>query len=163
MNGIYLLLGSNLGDRLANLKTASKSLQTNAIKILNESSVYETEPWGTAEQPWFLNVVLHVETFLQEDALLETCLATEKEMGRIRDKKWGERLIDIDILYYNDRVIKTKHLQLPHPEISNRRFTLSPMCELAPNQLHPTTKLTQAEMLTKCEDGLDCRITELQL
>ncbi|MEP5614205.1 MAG: 2-amino-4-hydroxy-6-hydroxymethyldihydropteridine diphosphokinase [Cyclobacteriaceae bacterium] len=163
MNGIYLLLGSNLGDRLGNLRTASKFLQTNSIRILNESSVYETEPWGTAEQPWFLNVVLQVETSLSEGELLESCLATEKKMGRVRGKKWGERLIDIDILYYHNSTMEAENLQLPHPEIPNRRFTLIPMCELAPNQLHPTSKLTQAEMLTKCADELDCRITELQL
>ncbi|MEP1097170.1 MAG: 2-amino-4-hydroxy-6-hydroxymethyldihydropteridine diphosphokinase [Cyclobacteriaceae bacterium] len=163
MNGIYLLLGSNLGDRLEKLRTASKSLEERQIKILNESSVYETEPWGVSDQPWFLNVVLQIETALQESKLLETCLKVEEDMGRSRIEKWGARLIDIDILYYNDIVLDTNSLQLPHPEIANRKFTLLPLCELIPNQPHPISKLSQVEMLTKCKDELDCRQTELHL
>ena len=163
MNGIYLLLGSNLGDRLETLKTASKLLQKRQIKILNESSIYETAPWGIDEQPWFLNVVLQIECPLQEDELLKACLNIEKEMGRVRDQKWGARLIDIDILYYNDTILDIKGLQLPHPEIANRKFTLAPMSELAPNQLHPISKLSQIEMLSKCLDELDYVITDFRL
>lgn len=163
MNGIYLLLGSNLGDRMEKLKTASKLLQGRQIKILNESSIYETAPWGIDEQPWFLNVVLQIECVLPEHELLNACLDVEKEMGRVRRQKWGARLIDIDILYYNDSILEAIDLQLPHPEIGNRKFTLAPMSELAPNQLHPISKLSQVEMLSRCSDELDCRQTELHL
>ena len=163
MNGIYLLLGSNLGNRLSNLKSATGLLSKGGSKTLNESSVYETEPWGKSDQEWFLNVVLQIETTLDPHQLLGRCLDVEKQMGRIRDDKWGERLIDIDILYFNDISMKAGDLILPHPSIEERRFTLIPLCELIPEELHPVLKQSQLELLSKCEDELDYRITEFQL
>ncbi len=163
MNGIYLLLGSNLGDRLNNLRTACSLLQQEGIKILNESSIYETEPWGTSDQPWFLNIVLQIETLLDEKTLLDICLKVEQEMGRVRLEKWGARLIDIDVLYFNDRVLKTDKLLLPHPGIEDRRFTLLPLCEIAAEETHPISNQSQAELLSKCKDELDCRLTEFHL
>ena len=163
MNGVYLLLGSNIGDRLDNLRMTENHLRTDGIKILNESSIYETEPWGKSDQNWFLNVVLHIETFLQPAELLELCLAVEKKMGRKRLEKWGERLIDIDILYYHDIELSTKELVIPHLAIADRRFTLIPLCELCPDEIHPTMKLTQNKLLEKCEDVLDCRRIELKM
>ncbi len=163
MNGIYLLLGSNLGDRLNNLRTASNFLQNENIKILNESSIYETEPWGPSDQPWFLNIVIQVETLLDENSLLNFCLEVEQKMGRERKEKWGARLIDIDILYYNDQILESEKLTLPHPGIETRRFTLMPLCEIAPNETHPISSQSQVMLLSKCEDALDCRLTEFQL
>ena len=163
MNGIYLLLGSNLADRLSNLRTAANLLQQEGVKILNESSVYETEPWGTSNQPWFLNVVLQVETLLSENELLGVCLKVEQEMGRVRDKKWGARLIDIDILYFNDSILKTENLAIPHPGIEERRFTLMPLCEIAPEETHPVLNQSQVILLSKCQDRLDCKLTEYHL
>lgn len=163
MNGIYLLLGSNLGDRLDNLRTATKLLQQEQIKVLNESSIYETEPWGPKDQPWFLNIILQIESTFSPEELLAICLETEKYMGRIREEKWGPRLIDIDILYFNDTALETGDLQIPHPGIPDRKFTLIPMCELSPDEIHPINKQTQLEMLSKCTDELDCRQTEFHL
>lgn len=163
MNGIYLLLGSNLGDRLLHLKTAAKILQVGGVRILNESSIYETEPWGKSDQNWFLNMVLQTETSLEAGQLLNLCLATESEMGRKREEKWGERLIDIDILYYDDQVVEEDQLAIPHPAIAERRFTLIPMCELQPNGNHPVLHRSQAELLSVCTDMLECKLTELHL
>lgn len=158
-----MLLGSNLGDRVDNLRSAERLLEESKIKTLNESSIYETEPWGKHDQCWFLNVVLQVETSVTPKELLDTCLNVEKEMGRKRIEKWGSRLIDIDILYYNEVVLLQDGLTIPHPEIATRKFTLVPMSELAPAFVHPNLNLSQTELLAKCTDELDCRLTEFRL
>ncbi len=163
MNGIYLLLGSNIGDRLDYLRTAEKLIQEADIKVLDESSIYETEPWGEKDQSWFLNIVLQVETTIPPKELLKKCLSIEQTMGRERKGKWKERTIDIDILYYNDLILNDPELVLPHPAIQDRRFTLIPLDELCPREIHPLLNETQQELLAKCQDQLDCRLTELRL
>ncbi len=163
MNGIYLLLGSNKGDRMQQLNLACLLLQKRKIDISAHSSVYETAPWGIKDQAWFLNAVVRITTPLPPEALLETCLDVEEEMGRKREIKWGPRIIDIDILFYEDLVISTKNLSLPHPGIPERRFTLVLLNELIPNEMHPTLQKTQAELLRKCKDPSECRITNYQL
>ncbi len=163
MNGIYLLLGSNLGDRLDNLRIAIRLLQREKIKILNESSIYETEPWGTRDQPWFYNAVLQIETSFKENELLAVCLKVEEEMGRKRSEKWGARLIDIDILYYKDSVVESDNLTIPHPGIKDRRFTLMPLSEIAGEETHPVFGKSQVILLSKCTDELDCRLTDFHL
>ena len=163
MNGIYLLIGTNLGDRLANLRKAEQLLMENRVKVLDESSVYETEPWGESDQAWFLNAVLQVETIKSPIDLLETCLSIEEKMGRVRKEKWKERIIDIDILYYADEILDEKELTIPHPGIPERKFTLIPLVELCPDERHPILELTQLELLSKCSDKLDCKLTELRL
>ena len=163
MNGIYLLLGSNMGDRLVNLKTAIADLRAQGVRVLDESSVYETEPWGKPDQSWFLNVVVHVGTALSPSQLLSACMKTEANMGRIRSEKWGERLIDIDILYYFDKVIDGEQLSVPHPGIPARKFTLIPLCELCAGEEHPMLGQTQAELLSSCNDDLNCNLTDYQL
>lgn len=163
MNGIYLLLGTNLGNRVENLKYATQLLSEKDILILEESSVYETAPWGIEDQPWFLNVVLMIETPADPINLLRTCLEVEKLMGRERKERWGERSIDIDILFYHDEIIQESDLVLPHPEIANRKFTLIPLTELNSTDVHPVLKRTNAELLASCEDQLDCRLTEYKL
>ncbi|MEO1256451.1 MAG: 2-amino-4-hydroxy-6-hydroxymethyldihydropteridine diphosphokinase, partial [Bacteroidota bacterium] len=105
MNGIYLLLGSNIGNRLEYLIETEKLLIQKKIKVIDESSVYETEPWGNENQDWFLNIVLQIETSLTAKQLLKVALEVEKEIGRIREEKWGARCIDVDILYYNEEII----------------------------------------------------------
>ena len=163
MNGIYVLLGSNLGDRLAQLREASRQLQQEGIKVLNESSIYETAPWGKENQDWFLNVVLQVETSLSSNDLLGRCLSIEEKMGRKRTEKWSQRIIDIDILYYKDEVSDSEDLILPHPGIPDRRFTLIPLDELAPEEIHPVLRQTQKELLANCTDQLACKLTEFYL
>lgn len=163
MNGIFLLMGSNVGNRLNSLREAENLLIGKGIQILDESSIYETEPWGKKDQQWFLNIVLQVETSLTPNQLLECLLAVEESLGRIRKEKWGERIIDIDILYYHDIVIDLKELTIPHIGIPDRKFTLVPLVEMYPLGLHPILKKTQTEMLAECTDALDCRITDYKL
>lgn len=163
MNGIYLLLGSNVGDRLENLKKASSLLIERKIQTIEESSIYETSPWGVMDQGWFLNIVLEVQTTYLPEILLQEILSVETMMGRERKEKWGERLIDIDILYYKDQVVGTEDLIIPHPGIPERRFVLVPMAELNPFADHPTLKKNQLELLADCKDDLDCIKTAFKL
>ncbi|WP_017731476.1 2-amino-4-hydroxy-6-hydroxymethyldihydropteridine diphosphokinase [Nafulsella turpanensis] len=157
-NGIYLLLGSNLGDRAANLLRAIDALEQAAIKVVAQSELYETAAWGLESQPSFLNQVVEIKTELAPLSLLQCLLETEQQMGRKRNEKWGERLIDIDILYYADRVVKEPSLHIPHPHIQERRFTLVPLCELVPLLVHPLLGKTQQELLDVCPDPLEVRV-----
>ncbi len=159
MNGIYLLLGSNLGDRLSNLKTAIYNINQKEIRVLKSTNIYESEPWGKTQQPHFLNLVLEVETDLSPVELLSRILEIENLMGRKRIEKWGERLIDIDILYYFDRVVDLPNLKVPHPEIKNRRFTLEPLNELVGNEIDPLLQKSITELLKETNDQLSCKIS----
>lgn len=163
MNGIYLLLGSNLGNRLEYLREAARQLAEQGIKIIDESSVYETEPWGPKDQNWFLNIVLEVATSRHPQLLLETILTIEKKLGRKRREKWGERCIDIDILYYKAEITEAVNLAVPHPGIPQRRFTLVPLVEMAPLEFHPTLNKNHLELLAACTDPLDCKLTDYTL
>lgn len=163
MNGIYLLMGSNLGNRLEYLREAEQMLIKGGIQVIDESTIFETEPWGKGNQGWFLNVVLQIETSKQPEELLENILVIEEDLGRIRKEKWGERSIDIDILYYHEEVIDTENLKIPHPGIPDRKFTLIPLTEMCPLELHPTSKQTQMQMLADCTDELDCKPTDYKL
>ena len=129
MNGIYLGLGTNLGDRHQNLQTAINKL--NEIgEVLRKSTIHETKAWGKTDQPDFLNMVIQLETSLSPQKLLEKCLQIETEIGRERFEKWGPRIIDIDILYYNDVNIDEPELKIPHPFINEREFVLKPLQEI---------------------------------
>ncbi len=158
INGVYILSGSNLGDRVANLALAMENIEKQAAKVVAQSQLYETAAWGIEEQPSFLNQVLEIATELAPHALLECLLTIEKQMGRERKEKWGERLIDLDILYYSDLVMDAPGLQIPHPHIAARRFTLAPLCELAPLLVHPVLQNTQLQLLEDCPDKLDVRV-----
>ncbi|MEQ9423112.1 MAG: 2-amino-4-hydroxy-6-hydroxymethyldihydropteridine diphosphokinase [Cyclobacteriaceae bacterium] len=149
-----ILLGSNLGNRLGNLKTAVNHLSDKIGDISKTSSVYQTEPWGVVEQRSFLNLALQVETTLSPFDMLQKCLEIEDEMGRKRSKKWGERRIDVDILYINDDVIDQEKLQIPHPRIAERRFTLVMLSELFPEFVHPIYKKSNEQLLKECKDNL---------
>lgn len=155
MTGIYLLLGTNIGNRFKHLERAREMLVSNGITIKRESNIYETAAWGKEDQQAFLNQVVEVETGKSPQRMLFICNMIEKEMGRVRYEKWGERLIDIDILYFGDLVFQEDNLVLPHPEIQNRRFTLVPLVELIPNFLHPTLQKRQSELLEECPDRLE--------
>lgn len=111
-----------------------------AISISSRSSLYETEPYGKSDQDWFVNSVIEVTTHLSPELLFKACLAIEKKMGRIRDEKWGPRIIDLDILFYDDFVFKERDLEIPHPDIAERSFVLVPMNEIAPDFVHPKLK-----------------------
>ncbi|HEX8333382.1 MAG TPA: 2-amino-4-hydroxy-6-hydroxymethyldihydropteridine diphosphokinase [Segetibacter sp.] len=154
MDRAFLLIGGNLGDRLLNLKEALVEIRKSVGKIVGQSQVYETAAWGITEQPAFLNQVLLVETHLPATQLLSTLLKIEKKLGRKRKAKLGPRIIDIDILFFNDDIISSPDLVIPHPELPNRRFALVPLNEVAPHFKHPVLQKTVAEMLKVCPDNL---------
>ncbi|WP_421877829.1 2-amino-4-hydroxy-6-hydroxymethyldihydropteridine diphosphokinase [Marinoscillum sp.] len=163
MKGIYLLLGSNLGDRLQNLRQAASILEAHEMTITDYSSVYESAPWGNEDQPWFLNMVLRIDTIHSSEKLLECCLDTEIQMGRKRHKKWGERIIDVDILYYDNLTQESDELTIPHPGIPLRKFTLMPLVEIAPNEMHPLLNQTNAQLLEICPDQLACHLSDSEI
>ena len=151
-NILYLLLGANLGDRLQSFNQAKDIIQTRVGLVVLASSVYETAPWGVLDQPSFLNQVLVIETELSPDEVLDNILKIEQELGRVRDQRWGARLIDIDILYYNHIVLDNTGLTIPHPRLHQRRFTLAPLAEIAAKYVHPILNLTNEQLLLNCPD-----------
>jgi 2-amino-4-hydroxy-6-hydroxymethyldihydropteridine diphosphokinase len=144
---VYLGLGSNMGDREAQIASALEALNTPDLRLLRKSSLYETEPIGFKDQAWFLNMVAEFETDLFPKQLLHRMQKVELSMGRVRSIRNGPRTIDIDVLLYGNSVIKTEELEIPHPRYRERRFTLAPMAELSPTLRDPVTKQTMAEML----------------
>ncbi len=152
MSLVYLSLGSNLGDRFYLLQQAISGLQKKAGRVKRISSLYETEPVGKTNQPFFLNVCVELTTKLEPEALLKICQILEYELGRRRKEKWGPRKIDIDILLYDNYSTATPALTLPHPEIPKRRFVLVPLAEIAPDFAHPTLKKSIRELLKECTD-----------
>lgn len=153
MNTIYLLSGSNIGDSSHHLDTAISFIRSRVGAITQKSSIYKTEPWGNKEQQDFLNQVLEVHTSLEPEEVLRQLLLIEQEMGRKRMEKWGPRVIDIDILFYEIRVMQTQRLTIPHPLLHERRFTLLPLAEIAPNFIHPVLHKTINELLAQCADS----------
>ncbi|MGQ9571612.1 MAG: 2-amino-4-hydroxy-6-hydroxymethyldihydropteridine diphosphokinase [Dehalococcoidia bacterium] len=144
---VYLGLGANMGDRLANLRAALRRLQTLA-RLEEVSSLYETEPQGVTDQPPFLNAVCRVTTGLEPPALLRFLQNLEHELGRQPGgQRWGPRPIDLDILLYDDRLVDTPELEIPHPRLAERAFVLAPLCELAPQFRHPLLGKTMKELL----------------
>jgi 2-amino-4-hydroxy-6-hydroxymethyldihydropteridine diphosphokinase len=154
MNIAYLLLGSNLGDKGVNLTTALKLIEKSAGKIVSKSLVYETAPWGIEDQEDFLNQAICLETQLSARELLKNILLIEERLGRIRTKKWEARLIDIDILFFNSDVIRTKNLTIPHPFLHQRKFVLVPLCQIEEAYIHPVLKKTVKELLSDCDQHL---------
>lgn len=134
---IYIGIGSNIGDREANCKKAIELLQTKGIVTTKISSIYETEPWGVKEQPKFLNMALEAETNLSPEKLLIALKDIEKQMKREYAIKWGPRIIDLDLLFYDNIILDTDDLKIPHPLICKRDFVLLPLSEIAPNKVHP--------------------------
>lgn len=152
--GIYLLLGTNLGDKRLNLKRARDKISRHS-SILRTSAIYQSKAWGKTDQPEFYNQVIEIDTSLSSEDLLIRLLSAEEEMGRKRIEKWGPRLIDIDILLYRQDVVNLPQLTVPHPEIANRRFTLLPLYELAPGLMHPVLQKKVSELLQACPDLLE--------
>jgi|SRR5882672_5161356 len=149
---VYLSLGSNVGDRSANLRAAIERLgESGAVRAV--SGFYETEPVEFRDQPWFLNCVVALETSDSPGALLKKVLAIEGEMGRLRMKDKGPRSIDIDILLFGDRVVEERGLKVPHPAMHQRRFVLEPLAEIAPEALHPLLRMTARELLAALPAG----------
>ena len=157
MNKTYFLLGSNIGDSRLQLSVAIKNIEQKIGNVIRQSKLYSTAAWGDTRQPDFLNQVILVETALTPLETMQTILAIEKEMGRVRTLKNAPRIIDIDILFFNKVVLDEPMLTLPHPEIQNRRFVLIPLNELAPNLHHPVLGLSIHELLEICPDRLNVK------
>ena len=143
---IYIALGSNLGDKENNLKEALRRLTEKGITVCRVSGFISTEPYGVADQPDFLNAVAEIETDKSPAELLQILLLTEREMGRKRIRRWGERNIDLDLLLYDDRIIDLPELKVPHPDMQNRDFVLCPLVQIAPDVMHPVLKKTAGQL-----------------
>lgn len=154
MNKAYLLIGGNMGDRYDNLKKAMQLLASEVGRIAKTSNIYETAAWGLEDQPSFLNQAVLLETELLPNELMHSLLEIEQKMGRKREVKFGPRIIDIDILLFDKRIVKNENLVIPHPELPNRKFALIPLNELEPGIIHPETGETIEEMLRNCKDKL---------
>ena len=149
---VFLSLGSNMGDRRVNLRTASTLVEKEIGKIVKSSHLYETQPWGKTDQDPFINQVVMANTTLEPRDLLEAITFIEREMGRLKKEKWGPRIIDVDILFYGKRVIRDKGLEIPHPELHERAFVLVPMLEIDPEFEHPILKQAIDELYMNCKD-----------
>ena len=159
---IYLLLGSNMGDRVPLLQQALAEINNQVGDVVRVSSIYETAAWGNENQPNFLNQVVQVNTSVSPRALLKKTQAIEQQLGRERHVKWEARLIDIDILFYGDQVIDLPDLQIPHPHLAARNFTLVPLNEIAPTWIHPVTKQTITELLAQTTDPLSVYLYKIE-
>lgn len=148
----YLGLGSNLGQKKDNLKQAIARLRKEGIRILSSSSLYETEPKGVLEQPWFYNQVVEIETGFRPQGLLKLLKKIEQRMGRKASAKKAPRKIDLDILLAENTVIRTKELVIPHPRLDKRNFVLIPLSEIAPGLVHPVLKIKIEDLAAKAKD-----------
>ncbi|GAB3897404.1 2-amino-4-hydroxy-6-hydroxymethyldihydropteridine diphosphokinase [Spirosoma agri] len=155
---IFLLLGANLGDRVATLNRAVALIAERVGRIEQKSSLYETAPWGVVDQPTYLNQVLAVATDHAPQRVLDVAQVIEQELGRVRLEKWGSRVIDIDILYYGHQILQTETLTVPHPYLHLRRFTLVPLAEISPAYVHPVLRETTLKLLEKCPDTSEVTI-----
>jgi 2-amino-4-hydroxy-6-hydroxymethyldihydropteridine diphosphokinase len=152
---VYIALGTNLGNRLDNLQAAIQSMPPEVI-VLAESHIYETPPWGYEDQPAFLNMVIKAETELEPEQLLQYLKELETELGREQSFHWGPRLIDLDILFYDDLVLDTPPLVIPHPRLHERAFVLVPLMDLAPELIHPVFKKSVRELIAEVDtQGID--------
>ncbi len=154
MHKTFLLLGSNLGDRRNYIETAIAEIETKLGVIVKKSSLYETASWGNHDQPDFLNQVIELKTNLNPGDLLSGVLNIEAGIGRKRHEKWGSRIIDIDILLYEDQIVDEPELRIPHPYLAFRRFCLMPLVELAPEFIHPILGKNIQELLLELSDDL---------
>lgn len=159
---IYLLTGSNLGDRIGNLMAAAKAIGEQIGQVTKTSHFYETQAWGKVDQPDYINQALEVLTQLSPHEVLEAIWRIEAALGRTRRSKWEPRPIDIDILFYENKVLSTPELTIPHPLLQRRNFALIPMLEIAPLKRHPILKLTIEELYEASTDDLDVIMLETE-
>jgi len=160
MNNVaYLSLGTNLGERELNLRTALEMLESqDGIHIVKRSSIYETDPVGYTEQDSFLNMVAKIETSMTVEELLHQCLQVEEWLGRVREFRWGPRIIDLDILLYNQENIETENLIIPHPRMHERNFVLVPLLEIEPDICFPVTGIPLKQIADSIQEGEGVRL-----
>ncbi len=156
--GVWLGLGSNVGDRWGNLAAAIEGLEREGVPVLRVSPVYETAPRDFFEQPAFLNCVAETDAVLEPEAMLRAALRVEAGMKRVREVAKGPRVIDIDILLYRDRVVCEEGIEIPHPRIAERRFVLEPLADLTPELVHPVLGRTVAELVVAVRDQPAARL-----
>ena len=149
---IFISLGSNMGNRHEHLMNAIGAIEENIGRVLARSDIYETEAWGKKDQDDFLNMVIEVASTHDEMDVLKKMLSIEADMGRERSERWSPRIIDLDLLFYGQRKVKSANLTLPHPEIQNRHFVLRPMTEIAPKFIHPVFQQSMQYLSTTCKD-----------
>jgi 2-amino-4-hydroxy-6-hydroxymethyldihydropteridine diphosphokinase len=152
-----LLLGGNIGDRLGFINSAIEEIHSQCGEVTQQSNIYETAAWGVENQANFYNQVIEVSSRLLPPIFLQKILQIEIDLGRIRFKKWGERVIDIDILFVDSFTIDTATLSVPHPQLHNRRFTLIPLIDVAPNFIHPLLNISIEDLLLSCPDKLEVK------
>lgn len=153
MNNVFLIVGGNLGNKEKNLSTVRELIEQQVGVIKKLSSVYETEPWGVDEQPVYYNQVIELLTEMSAERMMQRLLSIEKKMGRVRENKYDARIIDIDILFFNDEVHQTQELTIPHARLHERRFVLEPLNEIAPEFIHPVLQKTIATLLNETSDN----------
>lgn len=158
---VYLLLGANLGKRFDQMQSAFQEVEEQIGRVIRYSSIYETAAWGVEDGPDYLNQVLLIETSLKPLEVLEKINRIEEQLGRTRKLKWESRIIDIDILFYEDFLIESTKLTVPHPYLHLRKFTLVPLAEIAPNFIHPLLKKSSRELLQELRDDLEVKKLEL--
>ncbi|GAB2976970.1 2-amino-4-hydroxy-6-hydroxymethyldihydropteridine diphosphokinase [Mucilaginibacter puniceus] len=151
---VFLLLGSNLGNRNLLLQQAIRCIEAEISPVIKQSAVYETQSWGKTDSPDYLNQVVLIQTALSAQLILQKILNIEWVIGRVREEKWGPRLIDIDILFYGDALINEPELKVPHPELHKRKFTLEPLAEIAPDFIHPTLNKKILQLKNELKDNL---------
>ncbi|MDB5090334.1 MAG: 2-amino-4-hydroxy-6-hydroxymethyldihydropteridine diphosphokinase [Mucilaginibacter sp.] len=154
MNNVFLLLGSNLGNRQHFLQEAIKLIELHIAPVIKISSIYETQSWGKTDAPDYLNQVIVIETDISAREVLRRILAIELMLGRRREEKWGSRTIDIDILFYGTEIINEEGLHVPHPELHKRRFTLEPLAEISPALVHPAINKSILLIKNELKDSL---------
>jgi 2-amino-4-hydroxy-6-hydroxymethyldihydropteridine diphosphokinase len=163
MEKVYLCLGGNIGDTRNYLQNAVAMIGRRIGRVVSQSAVYQSEPWGFKAEEWFLNRVIVLETEMNPEPLLEALLEIERELGRVRHPEiqgYTSRTADLDILYYGNRIVLTDILTIPHPRLHQRRFALLPLCEVAPQLVHPAFNFTQTELLRRCHDFSEVRKIE---
>jgi 2-amino-4-hydroxy-6-hydroxymethyldihydropteridine diphosphokinase len=154
MHSVYLITGSNQGDRAAQLALVLKELIGYAGTVIRTSAVYETEAWGLKGLPPHLNQAILLETALEPEALLVVLQQIEQKLGRVRQERWGVRAVDIDIIYFDDRIIELPQLTVPHPLLQERNFVLVPLTEIASGYIHPVFRKTNETLLKESLDTL---------
>ncbi|HEY8956582.1 2-amino-4-hydroxy-6-hydroxymethyldihydropteridine diphosphokinase [Chitinophaga sp.] len=154
MNTAILLIGGNLGNRTGNLQKAVQLIAATAGEVIQTSALYQTAPWGAVDQPDYLNQGVEIRTSLDALTLLHTLLEIERKIGRIRQEKWGARVIDIDLIFFNDSIHSLPELKVPHPRMHLRQFVLVPLLEIIPDYMHPVLHKTVRELAATCPDTL---------